>query len=144
MLRQRNRGTVVLADAQIITPVPVTDLGRARAFYGDVLGLPVLFEDPAQRIVIVGAGGSMLELGEHDASSAGHHSCAVFHLADRRTLAATVDGLRGAGVAFERRDAPVPLDWDERDIASFGSRATAWFRDPDGNLLQLYAQDAPA
>lgn len=132
----------MLADTTLITPVPVTDLHQARSFYNEILGLPVLFEDPAQRIVIVGAGGSMLELGEHSAPSAGHHSCAVFHLADRQALETAVQALVAAGVSCERRDVHVPLEWDDRDIATFEGRATAWFRDPDGNLLQLFARDA--
>lgn len=132
----------VLADATLITPVPVTDLDQARSFYSEILGLPVVFEDPVQRIVIVGAGGSMVELGEHSAPSAGHHSCVVFHLADGQALETAVEGLVAAGVSCERRDAHVQLEWNELDIATFEGRATAWFRDPDGNLLQLFARDA--
>lgn len=49
----------MLADATLITPVPVTDLDQARSFYTEILGLPVVFEDRAQRIVIVGVSGSM-------------------------------------------------------------------------------------
>lgn len=132
----------MLADATLITPVPVTDLHQARSFYTEILGLSVVFEDTAQRIVIVGVSGSMLELGEHSAPSAGHHSCAVFHLADRQALETAVEALAAAGVPCERQDVHVPLEWDDRDIATFEGRATAWFRDPDGNLLQLFARDA--
>lgn len=84
----------------------------------------------------------MLELGEHSAPSAGHHSCAVFHLVDRQALETAVEALADVGVPCERRDVHVPLEWDDRGIATFGGRATAWFRDPDGNLLQLFARGA--
>lgn len=134
----------MLANATLITPVPVTNLDRARAFYSDMLGLPILFEDSAQRIIIVGVGGAMLELGEHAAPSAGHHSCAVFQLANPQAMDTVVEALHAIGVACERRAAHVPLDWDDRDVATFDGRITAWFRDPDGNLLQLYARDVSA
>jgi catechol 2,3-dioxygenase-like lactoylglutathione lyase family enzyme len=134
----------VLANATLITPVPVTNLDRARAFYSDILGLPILFEDSAQRIIIVGVDGAMLELGEHEAPSAGHHSCAVFQVADPQAMDTVVEALQAGGVACERQDAHVPLGWDERDVATFDGRITAWFRDPDGNLLQLYARDVAA
>jgi catechol 2,3-dioxygenase-like lactoylglutathione lyase family enzyme len=97
-----------------------------------------------ERIIIAGVGGAMLELGEHAAPSAGHHSCAVSQVDNPQAVDTVVEALHATGVACERRDAHVPLGWDDRDVATFDGRSTAWFRDPDGNLLQLYAQAVSA
>ena len=50
-------------------------------------------------------------------------------------IAATVDALRAAGVAFEQYDAG-PMKTDERGIAHPGPKQ-AWFKDPAGNILSI-------
>jgi len=47
-----------------------------------------------------------------------------------------VDELTARGVEFERYD-NAALTTDEKGIAVLGGRKSAWFKDPDGNLLGL-------
>jgi catechol 2,3-dioxygenase-like lactoylglutathione lyase family enzyme len=51
----------------------VSDLGEARAFYGDLLGLPVLFED--EIVVVVGSASGRIVLHRKDR---GHDERGVF------------------------------------------------------------------
>lgn len=129
----------MLGNATIIAAIPVTDLARAKAFYADTLGFPIQYEDPAQRIVIVRGNGTMLELAERDTASSGKYTCAIFMLGD--DFDHVVDTLIERGVTFDVREIPdLDIQWDERGFAVLGDQKTAWFKDPDGNVLQLYAR----
>ena len=128
----------MLGNASIIAAVPITDLARAKVFYVDILGFHVLLEDPEQRILIVRGNGSMLELVQQETASSGSHTCAIFMLGDN--FEDVVDRLIDRGVTFDVREIPtLDIQWDERGFGIYGDRKTAWFKDPDGNVLQLYA-----
>ena len=57
---------------------------------------------------------------------------AAWQVAD---LDAEVSALRSRGITFERYDMPGVTR--EGDIHSFGNRRAAWFKDPEGNILNL-------
>ena len=110
--------------------VPVTDMERARAFYAETLGLPVV--DPR--------GFPEFQLGENvslylidptqtGSSFVGGHSSAVAlrvpDVADARSE------LEARGVTFEG---------ETRDT---GVCHMAFFKDPDGNQLMLHRRYAP-
>jgi catechol 2,3-dioxygenase-like lactoylglutathione lyase family enzyme len=108
----------------------VTDAARAKAFYCDVLGLPVQHED--EYAVVVDAGGTRLRLAvvPHVPEPAGTNAG---WLVD--DVNAAVRRLAAAGVTFERfagMDQDVDGVWRPP-----GGGGVAWFRDPDGNRLSL-------
>jgi hypothetical protein len=47
-----------------------------------------------------------------------------------------VEELREKGIVFEQYDVP-NLKTDERGIAVLGRARTAWFKDPEGNILSI-------
>ena len=51
-------------------------------------------------------------------------------------VAATVAELAERGVTFEQYDQPW-FKTDERGIVELGPHKTAWFKDPDGNILNV-------
>jgi hypothetical protein len=51
-------------------------------------------------------------------------------------LDAVVDGLIAKGVSMEVYDMP-GVEFDERGVAVAGNVKTAWFKDPEGNILSL-------
>ena len=51
-------------------------------------------------------------------------------------LDAIVDDLRGKGVAFEHYD-DLPETTREGDVHVMGDFKAVWFKDPDGNILNL-------
>jgi len=120
----------MLNTSMVVATLPVTDLERSKAFYGDTLGLTFLWDNPAS--VRFGCGdGTQLSIFRRGPSLA-DHTLAHFEVAD---IEATVRDLEGRGVTFiDYTDGPLQTTGH---IAQLGPARTAWFRDPDGNVLGL-------
>jgi catechol 2,3-dioxygenase-like lactoylglutathione lyase family enzyme len=120
----------MLAEFDLVAHVGVADTARARRFYGDVLGLPVVGEDPFA--VTVEVHGRTLRLTAVGTPVPAPYSVLAWRVDD---IAAVVDGLVGRGVEFARYEG---LEQDERGIwTAPGGTRVAWFLDPDGNNLSL-------
>ena len=114
----------------VVATIPVSDLDRARSFYGSTLGLTFLWDNPAS---IRFRCGDVSELSVFRRPvTETQHTLAHFEVAD---IEATVRELEAKGVTF--------VDYDEGPlqttghIAQLGPSRGAWFRDPDGNFLGL-------
>ena len=120
----------MLGDRKLMAFLPTRDGARARAFYESVLGLRVISDDAFA--LALDAGGTMLRIQRVGSFVPHPFTAAGWEVPD---IAAAVDLLRAAGVAFERFAA---LDQDDRGVwrAPSGARV-AWFKDPDGNVLSL-------
>jgi catechol 2,3-dioxygenase-like lactoylglutathione lyase family enzyme len=108
-----------------------TDLDASRAFYHEVLGLPILREDLPDRIVFGSAGGSIAvtssTIGTKDTQT---------QMAWRvPNMQAALEDLRARGVRIEEYTAPDPVTHD--GIADMGHSWAAWFTDPSGNVLAV-------
>ena len=117
-----------LSDAMLVTTIPVADLERAKQFYGETLGLKILWEaGPSVRFEA--GNGTQLSTFRRGPTKA-DHTVAHFEV---EQLDLVVRDLESRGVTF--------LDYDEGPlkttghIAQMGSSRGAWFRDPDGNVL---------
>jgi catechol 2,3-dioxygenase-like lactoylglutathione lyase family enzyme len=120
----------VLGDLPLMAFIPVTDLGVAQSFYGDVLGLSVNEEGPFA--VVFDAGGTMLRLAQVDGLQPQPFTIAGWQVPDMET---SIDNLASRGVAFVGYEG---MDQDERGIwLTPGGDQVAWFKDPDGNTLSL-------
>jgi catechol 2,3-dioxygenase-like lactoylglutathione lyase family enzyme len=120
----------MLEDSMIVTTVPVTDLDRAKRFYGETLGLTFLWENPASARFRCG-GGTQLSVFRRGPSTA-DHTLAHFEVSD---IEAVVRELEGREVSFV--DYPTGPLQTTGHIAQLGPARAAWFRDPDGNTLGL-------
>ena len=109
---------------------------EAKAFYGTVLGLPLIEE--TDFALVFDAHGSPLRLQKLDAAPEPVATTIGWEVAD---LAALARDLARRGVAFERFKG-IEQDIDGVWTTPDGSRV-AWFRDPDGNRISL-TQPAPA
>lgn len=120
----------MLNNSAITANIPASDLGRAKAFYADKLGLEPTQESPGG-VVYKTAGGTTFFLYETDYAGQAGHTIAQFHVGD---VAEEVEQLRGRGVTFEHYELP-GTSWDG-DIASMeGMGKAAWFTDSEGNIL---------
>jgi predicted enzyme related to lactoylglutathione lyase len=121
----------MLKNAPIFAYIPVADLGRARRFYEQTLGLK-----PKEEI----GGGVVYECGKgtgffmYKSAGAGTSKASTaFWAVD--DVAAEVAELRARGVVFEEYDRPGLKT--ENGIATGGGTKTAWFKDSEGNILAL-------
>ena len=107
--------------------VNVTDVGRAVAFYRDVLGLPLLFEVPEQQMAFLDCGGVRLYLG---VPAPGEQSQTTLVYYRVESLDAMYEELRATGVEFEHEPHTVYR------LESVEGRM-AFLRDSEGNLVGL-------
>ncbi len=120
----------MLESAALIGFVGVSNLDRARYFYGDQLGLQLRDETPFA--LVAEANGTMLRITAVDEVAPVAYTILGWRVLD---IAATIDYLVARGVTFTRYEA---MNQDQRGVwtAPSGSRI-AWFPDPDGNVLSL-------
>lgn len=110
--------------------VAVTDIERAKAFYGGTLGLEA--KEDRSGGVTYEAGGTWFLVYPSQFAGTAQSTSMTFEVQD---LTATVKELRDAGVAFEEYDFP-GLKTVE-GIAEIQGERSAWFKDPDGNIIAV-------
>ena len=126
----------MLEHSALIGFVGVSDLDRARQFYGETLGLPIIEETPFA--LVADASGTMLRLTAVERPVAAPYTVLGWNVGD---IASMVDRLTCRGVHFTRYEG---MQQDERGIwTAPGGAKIAWFPDPDGNNLSLTEFGAP-
>ena len=115
--------------------LPAKDLGRAKVFYSERLGLTPTSEDDQGVHFVVG--GTRFRLFRSGGSASGSHTQLALIVSD---VAEQVRALRARGLAFEEYDYPNLKTID--GIADLGYAKAAWFKDSEGNLLGV-AETSP-
>jgi len=121
----------MLQQAPIYAYVPVKDLARARKFYEQTLGFSPDYENEGG-VGYKGAGGTAFFLYPSEFAGTNKASQAFWVVKDVR---AEVAELKAKGVTFEEYDAPGFKTVDS--IATGGGAMTAWFKDPEGNIMAI-------
>jgi catechol 2,3-dioxygenase-like lactoylglutathione lyase family enzyme len=123
----------MLRDHAAMATVAVSDLGRAREFYGERLGLASAGDTPPEMgVALFRAGGSTLVVYRSEYAGSNKATSVTWGVGD--DFDAIVAALRKAGVPFEHYDIGMKR---EGDVHRAGDFKAAWFRDPDGNILHL-------
>lgn len=120
----------MLGSARLQTLVWTSDVARARAFYSDLLGLPLIGQSHGALVYRVGAG--ELRVSPVASTEPSAHTVLGFAVDD---FDAVADALPARGVATERFEG-FTQDGRGAWTAPDGTRVL-WFRDPDGNLLSV-------
>ena len=120
----------MLGSHKLVACVATRDPVRAKAFYGDTLGLRLLRED--QFAVVFDAHGTTLRVSIVPELAPAKYTVLGWVVPD---IVAMVKELQNAGVKLEQYGLK---EQDERGIwtAPSGARV-AWFKDPEGNLLSV-------
>lgn len=121
----------MLTDNPIVPMLAVSDLGRARKFYEDVLGFKATQEH--EEDITYESGGVKFGIYPSQFAGTNQSTAAGFLVTD---LLAEKKDLESKGVTFEDYDLP-GVKTDE-GVATIGLERAAWFRDPDGNILALF------
>jgi catechol 2,3-dioxygenase-like lactoylglutathione lyase family enzyme len=120
----------MLGSRDIVAFVATTDADKARAFYGEVLGLRLIADDGFA--LVFDANGTMLRVVKVRDFAPLPFTVLGWHVDD---IAAAARGLASAGVTFERFPG---MEQDALGVwTSPGGSKVAWFKDPDGNTLSL-------
>ena len=110
--------------------VPVADVGRAIAFYRDVLGMRFLFQAPPG-LGFFDCAGVRLMLDAPAKAQANSYSSVIYYKVP--DLQAAFETLTARGVAFEVKPHLIARMPDHELWMAF-------FRDPDDNLLALMSE----
>ncbi|MCD7059476.1 VOC family protein [Pelagibacterium xiamenense] len=111
----------------------VSDIERAKKFYGGTLGLEAESREMGD-VVIYKTGLTKLEL--YPSEFAGTNKANAVSFACGGDIQAVVDDLRANGVTFEKYD--IEGASFEDGVHSWDGMLLAWFKDPDGNIILLH------
>ena len=123
----------MLADKNAGATLAVTDLARARDFYENTLGLEAIDENPGG--VLYRSGGSVVLVYPSEFAGTNKATAASWAVGD--DFDSIVDDLREKGVTFEHYD-DLPETTREGDVHVMDAYKAVWFKDPDGNILNLF------
>jgi catechol 2,3-dioxygenase-like lactoylglutathione lyase family enzyme len=112
--------------------IAVRDLDRARKFYQETLGLDAK-EAMGGEVLEVKAGDTLINVYRSEFAGTNKATALTFDVDD---IEAEVRGLKDKGVFFEHYETP---GLEQRgDLYVAEGMKTAWFKDPDGNILSLF------
>jgi len=122
---------MTLAGAQLVAFAGATDLDRAREFYADVLGLPLVSQDGFA--CVFKAGDTHLRVTKVAEVARAPYTVLGWGVPD---IESAIGELSARGVEFQQYEG---MNQDELGVwsAPSGTRV-AWFRDPDGNTLAIH------
>ena len=124
----------MLSAAPVAAVVAVSDLDRARQFYGETLGLKVSRDQAPEALFFEAGQGTTILVYRRPNHQPSAATVVAFNVAD---IKAEVTELSGRGVVFEDYDFP-GLKTDADHIAHQADGiAAAWFSDPEGNIISI-------
>jgi len=122
----------MLGNKDAVANIAVRNLGTARAFYEGTLGLkPVGAE--GEELIVFKSGNSTLNVYRSQYAGTNRATAVTWMVGDE--MDAVVRALKAKGVAFEHYDWPGMTR--EGDVHVDGDMRVAWFKDPDGNILNI-------
>jgi catechol 2,3-dioxygenase-like lactoylglutathione lyase family enzyme len=127
----------MLGDKNVIPTLAVGDMERARDFYENTLGLkqvPGLPDGADIGAILYQSGSSAVLVYQSAYAGTNQATAAAWGVGD--DFDAIVDDLRSKGVTFERYD-DLPDTTREGDVHVTGEMKSVWFKDPDGNILNV-------
>lgn len=112
--------------------IAVKDLEIAKNFYENTLGLKKIqtFEE---EVIVYKSGNSSIVVYRSEFAGTNKATCVTWAVGD--DIEKIVSELKNKGVRFERYE--MPNTTLNGDIHVAGGMKVAWFRDPDGNILNL-------
>ena len=121
----------MLSDSPAIATIPVKDLGLARAFYSEKLGLKI--EEDIPGVITYRSGGARLFVYQSELAGTNRATAATWEVKD---VAALVKDLAAKGLKFEHYP-NLPGLKIQGDLHIGDGMTAAWLKDPDGNILAL-------
>jgi len=122
----------MLANSNATANLAVKDLAKAKAFYEGTLGLKQM-DEIAGELIVYKSGDTAINVYRSQFAGTNKATAMSWSVGDQ--IETIVKALKSKGVPFEHYDMPgLSLDGD----IHFGQGVKlAWFKDPDGNILNL-------
>ncbi|MEO7366228.1 MAG: VOC family protein [Sphingomicrobium sp.] len=122
----------MLGKANATPMIAVKDIDRAREFYEGTLGLETK-DEMGGEVLEVKSGETTINVYRSEFAGTNQATALTFDVDD---IGAEVRDLKDKGVFFESYDMP-GLE-KQGDLYVAEGMKTAWFKDPDGNILSLF------
>ena len=122
----------MLSDKDAAANIAVKNLEMARKFYEDTLGLKQVGAE-GDDLVVYKSGNTILNVYRSQYAGTNKATAVTWTVGD--DVEGIVRALKAKGVVFEHYDMPDMRV--EGDVHVAGDMKVAWFRDPDGNILNI-------
>ncbi|PAQ08637.1 VOC family protein [Mesorhizobium temperatum] len=122
----------MLANSNATANLAVKDLAEARSFYKGTLGLTEVHNEGGE-LIVYKCGDTSINVYRSHFAGTNKATAVTWMVGDE--IDTVVKALKSKGVVFEHYDMPgLTL---EGDIHVGHGMKVAWFKDPDGNILNL-------
>jgi predicted enzyme related to lactoylglutathione lyase len=122
----------MLGDKDAAANIAVKNLDVAKKFYEDTLGLTQVGSE-GQELIVFSSGSSMINV--YRSQYAGTNQATAVTWVVGEDVEGMVQALKAKGVTFEHYDMP---DMKREGVIHVaGNMKVAWFKDPDGNILNI-------
>jgi catechol 2,3-dioxygenase-like lactoylglutathione lyase family enzyme len=122
----------MLGKADATPMIAVSDLDRAKQFYEDKLGLETKDEWGGEGATLM-SGDTLINVYKSEFAGTNKATSLTFQVDD---VEKEVSALKDKGIFFEHYDLPGLEPRGDLYVGDNGFK-TAWFKDPDGNILSL-------
>jgi catechol 2,3-dioxygenase-like lactoylglutathione lyase family enzyme len=121
----------MLGNRNAVANLAVRNLDRARDFYTGTLGLKEV-DHEGDELIVLESGDSKVNVYRSDYAGTNEATAVTWAVDD---IEGEVESLKRKGVRFEHYDLPgLAL---EGDVHVGEDMKVAWFKDPDGNILNI-------
>lgn len=122
----------MLGDIDVAANIAVKNLDAAKKFYEDTLGLKQVGAE-GQELIVFRSGTSTIYV--YESQYAGTNQATAITWVVGEDIENVIRKLKDKGVTFEHYD--IPDMTRQGDVHVGGNMKVAWFKDLDGNLLNL-------
>lgn len=122
----------MLGDKEAVANIAVKELEAAKKFYEGILGLSQVGVE-GQEVIIFRSGNTTINV--YRSQYAGTNKATAVTWAVGENIEDVVQALKAKGITFEHYDMPEVKR--EGDLHVAGDMKVAWFKDPDGNILNI-------
>ena len=122
----------MLGNTNAVANIAVKNLAAAKSFYEGTLGLEPVDAEGSE-LVVFKSGNTRINVYKSEKAGTNEATAVTWAVGD--ALEKVVQSLKAKGVKFEHYDMP---DMKRQgDVYIGGDMKVAWFKDPDGNILNL-------
>ena len=122
----------MLGDKDAVANIAVKDLEAAKKFYEGILGLKQV-DAEGQEVIVFKSGNSMINVYRSQYAGTNQATAVTWAVGD--DIEGVVGALKAKDITFEHYDMPEVKR--EGDLHIAGDMKVAWFKDPDGNILNI-------